>query len=492
MSNNCSIKSQQELIMINDKTYHCPLETRYASQEMSYLFSDHFKYVTWRKLWVALAKAEKSLGLPIETSQITALEAAIEAIDYSRVSELEKKFRHDVMAHISAFAEAAPQAKGIIHLGATSAFVTDNTDLIQMRAGLKILKSKLVVLIRFLKSFAESHAALATLSYTHFQSAQPTTYGKRACLWLQDFLFDLEDLNTREMQLQFLGAKGATGTQASFLSLFEGDHEKVKKLETLVAAAFGFDQIIPISGQTYTCKQDIRILSLLSGLAASAHKYATDLRLLSHLQELEEPFGSEQVGSSAMPHKRNPMRSERICSISRYLISLSENPSYTLATQWLERSLDDSANRRLCIPEAFLSADALLNLLIDVTGGMKLYPKVIAKNLEKELPFLLLETILISAVKKGKDRQRVHEILRNHSLESLQKIKEEGASNDLLQRIEKDSSIGLSKSEIQLLLKEENYIGRSKEQVAEFISGYVDPLLKKFQHLEPEIQKITL
>lgn len=475
-----------------NETYQSPLITRYASKEMSHLFSEHYKYTLWRKLWVELAKAQKSLGLAISAEQVKALEAHINTINFSRVNEIEKTTRHDVMAHILAFAEDAPIAKSILHLGATSAFVTDNADLIQMRAALTLLKAKSLNLIWLLRQFAEKHADLATLSYTHFQSAQPTTYGKRACLWLQDFVLDFEDLNLREEQIQFLGAKGATGTQASFLALFDGDHQKVKKMEQLICSAFQFKEVIAVSGQTYTRKQDQRILSALCGLAASAHKFATDIRLLSHLQEVEEPFGTAQVGSSAMPHKRNPMRSERVCALSRFLISLNENPSYTLATQWLERSLDDSANRRLCIPEAFLTADALLNLLIYVVEGLKLYPKIISKNLEKELPFLALENILMLSVKKGKDRQQVHEILRKHSLEELHKIKEEGASSHLLQRIENDPSIGINQAEMQELLKQEHFVGRCKEQVLEFLLEQVDPLIQQFSHLKSERHKVDI
>lgn len=477
---------------MNQSIYQSPLSTRYASKEMSHLFSPEFKYTTWRKLWISLAKAEKSLGLPIEDAQIQAMEKKGEKIDFEMVMELEKKHRHDVMAHIAAFGQACPEAKAIIHLGATSAFVTDNTDIIQMREALHILKKKLLTLLRILATFAGQHAALGTLSYTHLQPAQPTTVGKRVCLWLQDFLFDFHDLLERLEDLRFLGVKGATGTQASFLSLFNGSIDKVKKLDHRVAKDFGFTSVFSISGQTYTRKQDIRIVSILTSMAASAHKFATDIRLLSHLKEIDEPFEASQIGSSSMPHKRNPMRCERICALSRFLLSLGENPSYTLATQWLERSLDDSANRRLVIPEAFLCADALLNLLINVSSGLVVYPKMIAKHLEEELPFLALENILMEVVKKGQDRGTAHARLRVHSLEASRQIKELGLSCDLLERIANDPLIGLSKKEIEKLMKVEHFYGLAKEQVTEFLQSEVNPVLKKFQDLKSEIPHVEI
>lgn len=474
------------------KHYQSPLSNRYASDEMSFLFSPYNRFLTWRKLWVALAKAQKTLGLPITNHQISALESAVEKIDIAKAEDYEKKFRHDVMAHIHAFGDSCPDARGIIHLGATSCFVTDNGDLIQMREGLKLLRNKVLQVIRQLNAFAKEHASLACLSYTHFQSAQPTTVGKRACLWLQDFLIDLSDIEHVLEDLRFLGVKGATGTQASFLALFEGDHHKVKQLEELVAKEMGFARLFHISGQTYTRKQDVRIISALSSFASSAHKFATDLRLLAHLKEIEEPFAEKQIGSSAMPYKRNPMRSERICGLSRFLISLNENPLYTEATQWFERTLDDSANRRLCLPEAFLTADAILNLLCNVAAGIIVHPKVIEKHLRDELPFLATELILMESVKRGKDRQSVHERLRIHSLESSRRIKEEGLPCDLLERITRDPEIGLSQADIAELTHLKHFLGRAIEQSHEFLHDEVAPVLKKHQDISSYIADIQL
>jgi adenylosuccinate lyase len=472
--------------------YQSPLSYRYASDEMSYIFSPHFKFLTWRKLWIALAVGQKKLGLPISESQINAMLEALDKIDLARAEEYEKKFRHDVMAHIHAFGDLCPEARGIIHLGATSCFVTDNTDLIQIKEGLRIIRNKIVQAIRQLHPFAQEHAHLPCLSYTHFQPAQPTTVGKRACLWLQDLLIDLTDVERMLDELRFLGVKGATGTQASFLALFEGDHGKVKKLEEFVATELGFSRPFPVAGQTYTRKQDIRVLSTLTSFAASAHKFATDLRLLAHLKEIEEPFAEKQVGSSAMPYKRNPMRSERICGLSRFLISLNENALYTEATQWLERSLDDSANRRLYLPEAFLTADAILNLLCNVTAGIIVHPKVIQKHLNDELPFLATEQILMEAVKRGKDRQTVHEKLRIHSLETSRRIKEEGGSNDLVERIAQDKEIGLSHAEIKELTDIKQFIGRAIEQTHEFLNEEVAPIIKKHKEIATFVAEINL
>ncbi len=449
-------------------TYESPFSTRYASKEMSHIFSAEFKFQTWRKLWIALAKGEKSLGLPISDAQIHAMETAKLNIDLAE--KYEKTFRHDVMAHIHAFGEECPEAKGIIHLGATSCFVTDNTDLIQMREGLHILKSKLIQLIRQLADFSLKQSNIACLGYTHFQTAQPTTVGKRACLWLQDFVLDFHDIETRT--IRFLGLKGATGTQASFLSLFNNDSNKVKKLETFVAKEMEFSHVFSIAGQTYTRKQDVQILSLLNGLAVSSHKFATDLRLLAHLKELEEPFHTTQVGSSAMPHKKNPMQAERICGLSRFLISLCENPSYTAATQWLERSLDDSSNRRLVIPEAFLCADSILNLLLSITANIQIHPDIIAKHLQEELPQIALENILIAASKKGKDRQIVHEHLRKHAPKP------------------NDPVLGLSEQEINTLLQPNT--GRAKEQVDEYLKEEIYPLLEKYKTVKPSLHSIDL
>lgn len=474
------------------KHYQSPLSQRYASDEMSYIFSSHFKFLTWRKLWIALAVGQKQLGLAISERQIAAMLDALEKIDLVRAENYEKKFRHDVMAHIHAFGDLCPEARGIIHLGATSCFVTDNTDLIQITEGLRIIRNKIVQLIRQLHPFAQEYASLACLSYTHFQPAQPTTVGKRACLWLQDFLIDLTDIERALEEIRFLGVKGATGTQASFLALFEGDHNKVKKLEEFVAKEMGFSRCFAVAGQTYSRKQDIRILSTLSSFAASAHKFATDLRLLAHLKEIEEPFAEKQVGSSAMPYKRNPMRSERICGLSRFLISLNENALYTEATQWLERTLDDSANRRLYLPEVFLTADAILNLLCNVTAGMIVHPKVIQKHLYDELPFLTTELILMEAVKRGKDRQTVHERLQIHSLKTSHRIKEEGGSNDLLERIIQDPEIGLSKNEINAFTDIKHFIGRAIEQTHEFLNEEVTPVIKKYKEIATFVAEIKL
>ncbi len=478
--------------MTDLKSYQSPLSNRYASEEMSYLFSPYFKFLTWRKLWIALAKAQKALGLPITDAQITELQNAAEKIDLATAEEYEKKFRHDVMAHIHAFGDLCPDARGIIHLGATSCFVTDNAELIQMREALRILRNKILQVIRQLHPFAQQHAALSCLSYTHFQPAQPTTVGKRACLWLQDLLMDLTDCERALEEIRFLGVKGATGTQASFLSLFEGDHNKVKKLEELVAKEMGFSHLFPISGQTYTRKQDIRITSVLSSFAASAHKFATDLRLLAHLKEIEEPFAEKQVGSSAMPYKRNPMRSERICGLARFLISLNENPLYTEATQWFERTLDDSANRRLYLPEAFLTADAILNLMCNITAGLIVHPKIIEKHLRDELPFLATEHLLMEAVKRGKDRQAVHERLRIHSLESSRRIKEEGLECDLIARIAADPEIPLTAAEIQEQMHIKHFIGRAIEQTHEFLNDEVAPVLKKHKDIGNYLSEIKL
>ncbi len=478
--------------MTDLKHYQSPLSGRYASEEMSYLFSPHFKFLTWRKLWIVLAVAQKKMGLPITDRQIDAMLNALEKIDLVRAEEYEKKFRHDVMAHIHAFGDVCPEARGIIHLGATSCFVTDNAELIQMREAMRIIRNKVVQAIRNLHPFAQQYAPLPCLSYTHFQPAQPTTVGKRACLWLQDLLMDLTDIERDLEDQRFLGVKGATGTQASFLALFEGDHEKVKKLEEFVTKEMGFPRAFSISGQTYSRKQDIRTLSSLCSLAASTHKMATDLRLLAHLKEIEEPFAEKQVGSSAMPYKRNPMRSERICGLARFLISLNDNPLYTEATQWLERSLDDSANRRLYIPEAFLTADAILNLLCNITAGLIVHPKVIERHLTDELPFLATENILMEAVKQGKDRQSVHERLRIHSHEASHRIKEEGKTNDLLTRIVQDKEIGLTDGKIKELCNIKHFIGRSIEQTHEFLNDEVQPTLKKYEGIANFVAEVKL
>jgi adenylosuccinate lyase len=474
------------------KHYQSPLSYRYASDEMSYLFSSHFKFLTWRKLWIALAIGQKKLGLNISDRQIACMLDALDKIDLGRAEEYEKKFRHDVMAHIHAFSDLCPEARGIIHLGATSCFVTDNTDLIQMNEALRLVRNKIVQVIRQLYPFAQEYASLPCLSYTHFQPAQPTTVGKRACLWLQDLLIDLADVEKLLQDMRFLGVKGATGTQAAFLALFEGDHSKVKKLEEFVTNEMGFNRPFSVTGQTYTRKQDIRVLCTLSSFAASSHKCATDLRLLAHLKEIEEPFAEKQVGSSAMPYKRNPMRSERICGLSRFLMSLNENALYTEATQWLERSLDDSANRRLYLPEAFLTADAILNLLCNITAGIIVHPRVIQKHLHDELPFLATEQILMETVRRGKDRQSIHERLRIHSLEMSRLIKEEGQANDLLKRIAQDEEIGLSLAEVNALTDVKLFLGRAVEQTHEFLNEEVGPTIKKYKEIANYIAEIKL
>lgn len=460
--------------------YETPLATRYGSQEMAYLFSPQHRYTTWRALWIALAKGEKKLGLPITDEQIAALEKNRDTLDPTECARLEKEFRHDVMAHIHAYGAQCPSAAGIIHLGATSCYVTDNGDLIHMRSGLSLLIQKLSATLAVLATFAKKHASLPCLSYTHLQPAQPTTVGKRASLWLQDLLFDFKELTARHAQLPFLGVKGATGTQASFLNLFHGDAKKVDQLDAFVAQEMGFEKSLTISSQTYPRKIDQQILNTLGNLASSVHKMATDIRLLAHMNEMEEPFLSSQVGSSAMPYKRNPMRSERLCALARYLLSLSTNPPYTAATQWLERTLDDSANRRCTLPEAFLCADGILKELHFLLSGLTLYPKVIEANLKQELPYLALENILMEAVKRGKDRQLTHERLRNHALNTKQTYKKTGKRLDLLEAIAKDPEIGLTPQELTSLLSIKAFIGCAPTQVERFLKEEgttLDPLM---------------
>ena len=466
--------------MNSNFSYQSPLSNRYASKEMSSLFSEETKYTTWRKLWIALAKAQRSLGLPISEAQIDSMIKNLHELDLDVAMEYEKQLKHDVMAHIHTYGDVCHEAKGIIHLGATSCFVTDNTDLILIKTGLTHLHHKVLQAIRTLSTFAEKYANTSCLSYTHFQPAQPTTVGKRACLWIQDLLMDMHDIEERIHSLRFLGTKGATGTQASFLTLFDGDHNKVKQLDLAVAKEMGFQRLIPVSGQTYTRKQDIRVMQVLSSFAASAHKIATDIRLLSHSKELSENFEASQVGSSAMPFKRNPIRSERICGLARYLMSLNENPLYTTATQWLERTLDDSSNRRLCFPDAFLTADAIVNLLIHVFSHLQVHETNIQKNLVEQLPFMAIETVLMHSSKKGRDRQVLHEKLRTYSIESSKQI---SASTYLIDQIISDPSFDLSRAEIDEIMKEEHFIGRASKQVQEFLHDEVQPILKKYSHL---------
>ena len=452
--------------------YENPLVARYASKEMSYIWSPQKKFSTWRKLWLALAKAEQELDLPISDEQLKAMEGNLENIDFDLAAKYERDLRHDVMAHVHAWGDQIPVAKPIIHLGATSCYVGDNTDLIQIRESLDLVEKKVVKLINVLAKQAKNYKDLATLGFTHFQPAQLTTVGKRCTLWLQDFLIDLEDLRHRIDTLPFRGVKGTTGTQASFLELFEGDHDKVKTLNLRVAELMDFQKVIPVSGQTYTRKIDYLVLSQLSAIAQSTSKMAVDIRLLSNLQEIEEPFESKQIGSSAMPYKRNPMRSERICSIARYVMSLADNGAHTHANQWFERTLDDSANRRLSLPEAFLGVDVVLTLATNVIEGMAVWPHVINKRVMTYLPFMATENIIMACVKAGGDRQDLHEAVRIHSVAAA-KVMKEGGENDLLERIANDEIFAAVKDKLDTLTNPADYIGRSSQQVDEFIDEVV-------------------
>ena len=468
--------------------YESPLNTRYASLEMKEIFSPHFKYKTWRKLWVALAEAEKELGLDISDEQIAELKAAQNTIDFEKVHQYELETRHEVMAHIHAYGEACPDAKGIIHRGATSSYVMDNGDLVQFQAGLKILKGKLILLIEKLNHLSLKEAGTPCLGYTHFQPAQATTFGKRTCLYLQDFVTDFKDLLHLMEDFPFLGVKGAIGTQGSFLALFEGDHEKVIALDDKVTSKMGFTRSFTIASQTFPRKQELRILSCLAGVASSAHKCATDLRLLSHLGEVEEPFGQKQVGSSAMPYKRNPIFSERLCGLSRFLTNLWHNASDNAAQQWLERSLDDSSNRRLSMPEAFLTADSILNLLYTIIDGLKVYPKLMETHLQEHLPYISIEVLLAAATLQGKDQHKTHEQLRVLCFEASKQKKETGKSPDLLKTLL--DSLGLTEKALSKQLKPENLTGRSKQQVIEFLKLEVQPLLDQHLTLETTIPTI--
>jgi adenylosuccinate lyase len=464
--------------MTEHEIYSNPLIARYAGREMATLFGDQRRHSIWRRLWVALAEAEKELGLQITDAQIAALKANVENIDFDVAAAYEKRFRHDVMAHVHAFGDAAPEARGVIHLGATSCYVTDNGDLIQMRQGLDLLLGRLAEVVRNLADFAKTYRGLPTLGFTHFQPAQLTTVGKRACLWLADLCMDEEDIRRRKDELKLRGAKGTTGTQASFLALFDGDHEKVKKLDARIAEKFGFPGVYAVTGQTYSRKVDAHVIDALSGLGTTAHKFATDLRLLAHRREVEEPFETEQIGSSAMPYKRNPMRSERICGLARYLMSLPAAMANTVATQWFERTLDDSALRRLVIPQAFLAADAVLKLLANVTKGLVVHEKVIARGIEAELPFMATENVMMAAVRAGGDRQELHEKIRVHSHAAGDRIKRHGEANDLLDRLKKDAAF--AKVDWQTVLNPADYIGRAPEQVDEFLKDVVMPLLERY------------
>ena len=461
--------------------YESPLSSRYASREMLYLFSPDKKFTTWRRLWIALARAEMKLGLPITQAQIDEMEQHKDDIDYEAAARYERQLRHDVMAHIHAFGDLCPTAMPIIHLGATSCFVGDNTDVILMREGLELLRGKLVNLIDRLTKFAMEYRTMPTLGFTHFQPAQLTTVGKRATLWVNELVMDLEELEHRIDSLQFRGVKGTTGTQASFLELFGGDQEKVRQLEKLVSQEMGFEKVVPVCGQTYSRKMDANVLATLSGIAQSAGKFATDLRLLSHLKEMEEPFQEKQIGSSAMPYKRNPMRCERICSLARYVIVDALNPAFTSYNQWFERTLDDSANKRISIPEAFLAVDAILQIYLNVTDGLKVYPKVIERHLREELPFMATENIMMDAVKRGGDRQALHERIRIHSVAAGKVVKEEGGQNDLVDRIAGDPMFGLTKEEILAHMDPAAYIGRCPAQVEEFDRDVVEPIRRRYQ-----------
>ena len=464
-------------------SYESPLSSRYASKEMLYAFSADKKFTTWRRLWIALARAEMELGLPVTREQVEELEAHKDDIDYTVAAAYEKKLRHDVMAHVHTYGDLCPKAMPIIHLGATSCYVGDNTDIIIMREGLEILRKKMVNLIDRLAKFADQYKSQPTLGFTHFQAAQMTTVGKRATLWLNELVMDLEELEHRIDSLQFRGVKGTTGTQASFLELFGGDHEKVKELERRVAKEMGFEKVVPVCGQTYSRKMDANVLATLSAIAQSAGKFATDLRLLSHLKEVEEPYQAKQIGSSAMPYKRNPMRCERICALARYVITDALNPAFTSYNQWFERTLDDSANRRIAVSEAFLAVDAILQIYLNVTDGLKVYPKVIEKHIREELPFMATENIMMGAVKKGGDRQVLHEQIRVHSVAAGKVVKEEGMPNDLVDRIASDPLFGLTKEQILEHMDPAAYVGRAPEQVTEFIENVIDPIRRKYSAL---------
>lgn len=468
-------------------TYESPLNSRYASNEMQALFSPDNKFRTWRRLWIALAEAEKELGLDIKDEQISELVKFKDDINYEIAEKIEKEVRHDVMAHVHAYGEQCPNAKAIIHLGATSCYVGDNTDIIIMHDALELIRKKLAAVMAKLSDFAIKYKSLPTLGFTHYQPAQIVTVGKRASLWLQDLLIDLDDLEHVLFSMKLLGSKGTTGTQASFMSLFDNDSDKVSKLDMLIAQKMGFDSVYPVSGQTYTRKQDSRILNILSGIAQSASKFSYDIRLLQSMKEIEEPFEDKQIGSSAMAYKRNPMRAERISSLARYVMVDALNPAITAATQWFERTLDDSANKRISVPEAFLSVDAILNIYLNITGGLVVYPKVIEKHLYEELPFMATENIMMEAVKRGGDRQELHERIRVHSMEAGKQVKLYGLKNDLANRIASDPIFGMTIEDIMAVMKPSDYIGRCEQQVEEFIEKDVSPRIRNI-----EIKKIQV
>lgn len=463
--------------------YQSPLSERYASKEMQYIFSPDMKFRTWRRLWIALAETEKELGLNITQEQIDELKAHKDDINYDVAKEREALVRHDVMSHVYAYGVQCPKAKGIIHLGATSCYVGDNTDIIVMTEALKLVKKKLINVIAKLSKFADEYKALPTLAFTHFQPAQPTTVGKRATLWMQELMLDLEDMDHVLSNMKLLGSKGTTGTQASFLELFNGDHETIKKIDPMIAEKMGFKSCYPVSGQTYSRKVDTRVMNVLAGIAASAHKFSNDIRLLQHLKEIEEPFEKNQIGSSAMAYKRNPMRSERIASLSRYVMIDALNPAITSATQWFERTLDDSANKRLSIAEGFLAIDGILDLYLNVVDGLVVYPKVIEKRLMSELPFMATENIMMDAVKMGGDRQELHEEIRKLSMEAGKNVKEKGLDNNLLSLIAADPVFNMSEEELQKTMDPSKYVGRAPQQVEEFLQEVVQPVLDENRDL---------
>jgi adenylosuccinate lyase len=463
----------------NDR-YSNPLTERYASREMSRIFSPAFKFGTWRQLWLALAESERELGLPIPEEAIAAIRAHLDDVDLKRAGELERELRHDVMAHVHQLGEQAPEARGIIHLGATSAFVGDNTDLIQHREALTLVRTRLVGVVAALADFARRYRDLPTLGFTHFQPAQPTTVGKRATLWIQDLLLDLEEIEFRLDTLRFRGVRGTTGTQASFLDLFEGDGEKVEALNRRVAEKMGFASVYGVTGQTYTRKVDYGCLATLAGVAQSASKFGYDIRLLSHLREVEEPFEEHQIGSSAMPYKRNPMRAERIDALARHAISLVIDPAFTAATQWFERTLDDSANKRIAVPESYLTIDSILLIQHNVAAGLVVYPEMIRRRLMEELPFMATENLMMRSVKRGGDRQALHERVRQHSVAAGQRIKGEGLPSDLLDRIAADEAFSVTREELEDALRPELYVGRAPQQVDEFLAEWVSPVLARY------------
>ncbi|MGN1090188.1 MAG: adenylosuccinate lyase [Huintestinicola sp.] len=478
--------------MKDTSTYESPFCTRYASKEMQYIFSADKKFSTWRRLWVALARAEMKLGLPVTQEQVDELEANVDNIDYECAAEREKLVRHDVMAHVYTYGQACPKAAGIIHLGATSCYVGDNTDVIIMRDALELVKKKLVTVIAQLADFAEKYKDMPALAYTHLQPAQLTTVGKRATLWINELLMDLDELEYRMGTLKLLGSKGTTGTQASFKELFGGDSAKIKELERMIANEMGFDACVPVSGQTYSRKMDTQVLNSLSNIAQSAMKFANDMRILQNFKEMEEPFEKNQIGSSAMPYKRNPMRCERITALARYLIIDTLNPAFTAGTQWFERTLDDSANKRISVAEGFLACDAILNIMINVTSGLVVYDKIIRRRVMAELPFMASENIMMDAVQKGGNRQELHEKIRTYAMEAGKRVKVDGLDNNLIELILADPDFGLKKEDIEAVLVPENYTGRCPEQVEEFLEECVKPVLDKYGDIAHETAEINV